>query len=87
MKRFTFPTAVLLCGALTASAQETAEAAAPVKETNFLEIIAAGGVMMYPLALISVVGVVLVLLYLLTIRRNAVVSDRFMNAEIGRAHV
>ncbi len=80
MKRFTFPTAVLLCGALTASAQETAEAAAPVKETNFLEIVAAGGVMMYPLALISVVGVVLVLLYLLTIRRNAVVSDRFMNA-------
>ena len=80
MKRFTFPTAVLLCGALTASAQETAKAAAPVKETNFLEIVAAGGVMMYPLALISVVGVVLVILYLLTIRRNAVVSDRFMNA-------
>jgi biopolymer transport protein ExbB len=36
--------------------------------------------MMYPLALISIVGVVLVLIYLLTIRRNAVVSDRFMNA-------
>ena len=80
MKRFTLSIAALLCGALAASAQETTEAAAPVKETNFLEIVAAGGVMMYPLALISVAGVVLVLLYLLTIRRNAVVSDRFMNA-------
>jgi len=79
MKCFTFSTAALLCGALTASAQATAEAAT-TKQTNFLEIVAAGGVMMYPLALISVVGVVLILLYLLTIRRNAVVSDRFMNA-------
>jgi biopolymer transport protein ExbB len=79
MKRFTFPIAALMGGVLTASAQETTEAVA-VKETNFLEIVAAGGVMMYPLAMISVVGVVLVLLYLLTIRRNAVVSDRFMNA-------
>lgn len=78
MKCFTFSTAALLCGVLSASAQETVEAAT-TKQTNFLEIVAAGGVMMYPLALISVVGVVLVLLYLLTIRRNAVVSDRFMN--------
>jgi biopolymer transport protein ExbB len=80
MKRFTFPIALLLCGVLTASAQEAAEAAAPVKETNFLEIIAGGGWMMYPLTLFSVVTVVLILLYLLTIRRNAVVSDQFMIA-------
>ena len=78
MKCLTFSSAALLCGVLTASAQETTEAAA-VNQTKFLEIVAAGGVMMYPLALISVAGVVLVLLYLLTIRRNAVVSDRFMN--------
>ena len=69
----------MLFGALSANAQGASEVA-PIKQTNFLEIVAAGGVMMYPLALISVVGVVLVLLYLLTIRRNAVVSDRFMNA-------
>jgi len=68
----------MFSGVLFANAQEVSEAAA-TKQTNFLEIVAAGGVMMYPLALISVVGVVLVLLYLLTIRRNAVVSDRFMN--------
>ena len=75
MKRFTFSTAAILCGTLTASAQETTDAA-PLDSTKFIEIVAAGGVMMYPLALMSVV---LVLLYLLTIRRNAVVSDRFMN--------
>lgn len=50
------------------------------KEMDFLQIVDAGGIMMVPLAVISVVGVVLVLVYLLTIRRNAVVSDRFMNA-------
>lgn len=47
---------------------------------NFLELMTAGGICMYPLALLSVACVVLVLIYLLTIRRNAVVSDRFMDA-------
>lgn len=70
---------------LTLSALETNAASAPAvagvsTKIDFLNIVAAGGIMMYPLALLSVVGVVLVLIYLLTIRRNAVVSDRFMNA-------
>lgn len=78
MKCFLLTTAALLCAAICASAQVTAEAIT-TKQTNFLEIVQAGGIMMYPLALISVVGVVLILLYLLTIRRNAVVSDKFMN--------
>lgn len=65
-----------------ASAAPAADALAePVsKQLNFVEIVYAGGIMMYPLALLSVVGVVLILIYLLTIRRNAVVSDRFMDA-------
>ncbi len=79
MKRITLISAAMLCGIAAASAQGTAEAAA-ANQTNFLKIIQDGGLMMFPLALISVIGVVLVLLYLLTIRRNAVVSDRFMNA-------
>ncbi len=73
-----------LLSALTLTA---APAAAPVvgvgtnsTEADLLNIVAAGGIMMYPLALLSVIGGVLVLIYLLTIRRNAVVSDRFMNA-------
>lgn len=50
------------------------------KQMSLLEIAEAGGPMMYPLAILSVTAVVLILVYLLTIRRNAVVSDRFMNA-------
>lgn len=52
--------------------------ATPAGPINLLEVFARGGVMMFPLALLSVVAVLLVLIYLLTIRRNAVVSDRFM---------
>ena len=46
---------------------------------NLLDFFVAGGPVMYPLTLVSIVGVVLVLLYLLTVRRGTVVSDRFMN--------
>lgn len=72
----------MFCGVLFVGAQEPAQAseALALNQTNFLEIVKAGGIMMFPLALISMVAVVLILLYLLTIRRNAVVSDRFMNA-------
>jgi len=65
--------------ALVATA--AAETPAPaVKEMNFLEILAKGGIMMYPLGLMSVITVVLILIFLLTVRRNAIVSDRFMNS-------
>ena len=47
---------------------------------NLMEIVEAGGIMMFPLGLLSLVGGVLIFIYLLTIRRNAVVSDRFMEA-------
>jgi biopolymer transport protein ExbB len=79
MKRSILSFAVLLCGAQAAFAAETSKAPA-AKQMNFLDIINQGGIMMYPLALMSVIAVVLIFLYLLTIRRNAVVSDRFMNA-------
>lgn len=78
MTRPAFLTA-LMASALTlaARAQESPEVQAT--EFDFMELFHRGGPMMYPLALLSVVAMVLVLLYLLTIRRNAVVSDRFMN--------
>jgi biopolymer transport protein ExbB len=75
MKYFIYTTAAMFQSVLLAGAED----AIVPSETNFLKIIEAGGIMMYPLALISVVGVVLILLYLITIRRNAVVSDRFMD--------
>jgi biopolymer transport protein ExbB len=63
--------------AVLASAAESSSPA--VKETNFLEILLKGGPMMYPLGVMSVITVLLIVIFILTIRRNAVVSDRFMN--------
>ncbi len=77
MKCCHLSTAGLLLTAGLASATDTA--APVVKETNFLEILLKGGPMMYPLGIMSVVTVLLILVFMLTIRRNAVVSDRFMN--------
>lgn len=80
MKRRLFSSVGVLFSAATATATAAEAEPASATQMDFLEIVAAGGIMMYPLALLSVVGVVLVLIYLLTIRRNAVVSDRFMDA-------
>ncbi|MEY4569637.1 MAG: hypothetical protein RLZZ398_1076 [Verrucomicrobiota bacterium] len=79
MKCCHFSAAVFFLSALVASAA-AAEIPVPVaKEMNFLEILAKGGIMMYPLGLMSVITVVLILIFLLTVRRNAIVSDHFMN--------
>ena len=53
-------------------------AAAPVQQMDFLEILAKGGLMMFPLGLMSVITVILILLFFLSLRRNAIVSERFM---------
>ncbi len=60
-------------------AAATTAAEGVVKETNFLEILYKGGITMIPLAIMSVITTLLILVFLLTIRRNAVVSDSFMN--------
>ena len=79
MKCCHFSAAGFFLSALVASAA-AAETPVPVaKEMNFLEILAKGGIMMYPLGLMSVITVVLILIFLLTVRRNAIVSDHFMN--------
>ncbi len=56
---------------------EGAEVAGPVK-VNLLELLGQGGFMMWFLGVLSVLTVVLILLFFLTIRRGTVVSDRFM---------
>jgi biopolymer transport protein ExbB len=68
------------CLTVLSASAGTAEKTAPsATEVNFLEILAKGGVMIYPLALMSILTVVLILIFLMTIRRNAIVSDRFMD--------
>lgn len=70
----------LLTASLASAAAATAAGAesAP-KQIDFLEVLAKGGLMMFPLGLMSIITVILILLFLLTIRRNVIVSDRFMN--------
>ncbi len=86
MKSFltTFGLACVTMSATTLGAMAADQVAASSPESasnkDILEILRMGGFMMYPLALLSVVCVVLILLYFFTIRRNAVVSDKFMNA-------
>lgn len=65
---------------LSASIASAAANSEPVaKQVNFLELLAKGGPMMYPLGVLSVITVLLILVFYLTIRRNSIVSDRFMN--------
>ena len=84
MKRL-FAIIPILVGTITPVVAENppeSSSSVVLTEIDFMEIFDKGGIMMYPLALLSLAAMVLVLLYLMTIRRNAVVSDRFMeNAE------
>jgi len=59
----------------TSPAQEVI--AAPAK-TSLWEIVVAGGVVMIPLAALSVITIMLILIYLVTMRRGAVATARFM---------
>ncbi len=82
MKCLHFSVAGLFLSVSVASAAAAASASAAEsapKQINFLEVLAKGGLMMFPLGLMSVITVILILLFLLTIRRNVIVSDRFMN--------
>lgn len=74
------PAAVLLLAATSASAATAnPEAKSSSTQVDLLEVLAQGGPMMYPLAVLSVITVLLILMFLLTMRRNTIVSDRFMN--------
>ncbi|GAA5495554.1 tol-Pal system protein TolQ [Rubritalea halochordaticola] len=70
---------LMLSLATTVSAEEAAATSEPTQLTA-MDLISKGGLVMYPLAGISMFTLILIFLYFLTIRRNAVVSDRFMNS-------
>lgn len=79
MKCCQFSVVGFVLSALAASAAAAETPARVAKEVNFLEILAKGGVMMIPLGIMSVITVLLILMFLLTMRRNAIVSDSFMS--------
>jgi len=68
----------ILISALSVSAAPVATGAP--QEKGLIELFASGGYTMYALLLISVILVLFILVFLATIRRNAVVSDKFMSA-------
>lgn len=72
-------TFLCLLAPLAAAAREK-PVQAVAKQFNAMEVFDKGGIWMYPLALMSIIALILIFIYYLTIRRNAVVSDRFMNA-------
>jgi hypothetical protein len=63
MKRTIRYAAGFLLTASLAHGQSVKAAAEPIKQMDFLEILAKGGLMMFPLGLLSVITVILILLY------------------------
>ena len=67
--------ALLLAVASPAFSQEQT-----ARSTDLWQIVQSGGPVMYPLGTISVLGLMLILAYLMTMHRGAVVSNRYMQA-------
>ncbi len=68
---------LLIGSAMCASAQAPAPEA-PAASINLVQVVMSGGPVMIPLAALSVIAVMLIFIYLITLRRGAVVSARFM---------
>jgi biopolymer transport protein ExbB len=68
------------CLLLTASpAARAQDALAPIRpESSLWQVVLSGGPVMIPLGILSVIAVMLVLIYLFTMRRGAVVTRRYM---------
>jgi biopolymer transport protein ExbB len=89
MKSLLCPVAGLLLGPVAALAQittvtptgsATPDAAVPAPgATTLWDLVSSGGWAIIPLGILSVITVMLVLTYLVTLRRGAVVSAHFMN--------
>jgi biopolymer transport protein ExbB len=76
VKRVAVFSALLASSAAVSRAQEAAPPIRP--EATLWEVVLSGGPVMIPLGILSVIGVMLVLIYLFTMRRGAVVTKRYM---------
>ncbi|MFY8268441.1 MAG: MotA/TolQ/ExbB proton channel family protein [Terrimicrobiaceae bacterium] len=63
---------------LAAAPAVFAQEEAPGQTTNLWQVVASGGPVMYPLGAMSVLAVMLIVVYLFTMRRGSVVSGRYM---------
>jgi biopolymer transport protein ExbB len=67
-----------LAAPLLAQSAAPDPASAPTKIGNLWQVVVSGGPMMIPLGILSVIVVMLILVFLVTMRRGAVVSGRYM---------
>lgn len=67
---------MLLSSVVAARAQETLPPVPP--DTSLWQVVLSGGPVMMPLGILSVIAVMLVLVYLFTLRRGAIVTKRYM---------
>ena len=74
--RFTLVASVLGTSATAARAQEALPPVPP--DTSLWQVVLSGGPVMIPLGILSVIAVMLVLVYLFTLRRGAIVTKRYM---------
>jgi biopolymer transport protein ExbB len=64
---------------MVASAAHAQDAMPPIRpESSLWQVVLSGGPVMIPLGILSVIAVMLVLIYLFTMRRGAVVTRRYM---------
>jgi len=73
--KLTLSAALLLAVASPAFSQEQ-----PARSTDLWQIVQSGGPVMYPLGAVSILGLMLILAYLMTMHRGSVVSNRYMQA-------
>lgn len=79
MLRNLAPWMAILAAASPAIAQEeSAPAVGGGGTTDLWQVLVSGGPVMIPLAALSVIGVMLILIYLFTLRRGAIVTGRYM---------
>ncbi|MFZ4774698.1 MAG: MotA/TolQ/ExbB proton channel family protein [Terrimicrobiaceae bacterium] len=75
-----FGSVLLVClgAVVSAPAAFAQEVIAAPSKINLWDFVVSGGVMMIPLGALSVLAVMLILVYLVTLRRGAVVTSRYM---------
>jgi biopolymer transport protein ExbB len=79
MGRTIFPGATALFATVPAAFGQSAEPASPLGgHGDLLQFVISGGWAMIPLALLSVIALMLIIIYFFTLRRGAVVTGRYM---------
>lgn len=72
-------TPIIFITLVQTAAAQSAEAQAVKPDASLWEVLVSGGPVMIPLGILSVIGVMLVLVYLFTLRRGAIATKRYMS--------